>query len=63
MTKSLTKVRFEFPIDIDDLCVDSDGSVDDMEDVEDARDVVSDTMNEPDERQLSGTIFSHEVFV
>ena len=59
MTKSLTKVRFEFPVHIDDLCVDSDGSVDDMEDVESARDVVSDTMNEPEEGQLSGTIFSH----
>ena len=57
--KSLTKVRFEFPVHIDDLCVDSDGSVDDMEDVESARDVVSDTMNEPEEGQLSGTIFSH----
>ena len=59
MTKSLTKVRFEFPVHIDDLCVDSDGSVDDMEDVEGARDVVSDTMNEPEEGQLSGTILSH----
>ena len=59
MTKSLTKVRFECPVHIDDLCVDSDGSVDDMEDVESARDVVSDTMNEPEEGQLSGTIFSH----
>jgi hypothetical protein len=59
MTKNLTKVRFEFPVHIDDLCVDSDGSVDDMEDVESARDVVSDTMNEPEEGQLSGTIFSH----
>ena len=60
MTKSLTKVRFEFPVHIDDLCVDSDGSVDDMEDVvEGAKDVVSDTMNENEEGQLSGTIFSH----
>ena len=59
MTKSLTKVRFECPVHIDDLCVDSDGSVDDMEDVESARDVVSDTMNEPEEGQLSGTILSH----
>ena len=59
MTKNLTKVRFEFPVHIDDLCVDSDGSVDDMEDVESARDVVSDTMNEPEEEQLSGTILSH----
>ena len=59
MTKSLTKVRFEFPVHIDDLCVDSDGSVDDMEDVESARDVMSDTMNDPEEGQLSGTIFSH----
>ena len=57
--KSLMKVRFDFPVHIDDLCVDSDGSVDDMEDVERARDVVSDTMNEPEEGQLSGTIFSH----
>ena len=47
MTKSLTKVRFECPVHIDDLCVDSDGSVDDMEDVEHK------------EGQLSGTIFSH----
>lgn len=60
MTKSLTKVRFEFLVHIDDLCVDSDGSVDDMEDVvEGARDVVNETMNEPDEGQLSGTISSH----
>lgn len=60
MTKSLTKVRFEFPVHIDDLCVDSDGSVDDMEDVvEGAKDVVSDTMNEHEEGQLYGTIFSH----
>ena len=60
MTKSLTKVRFEFPVHIDDLCVDSDGSVDDMEDVvEGARDVVNETLNEPDEEQLSGTISSH----
>ena len=60
MTKSLTKVRFECPVHIDDLCVDSDGSVDDMEDVvEGARDVVRDTMNEPEEEQLSGTILSH----
>ena len=59
MTKSLTKMRFDFPVHIDDLCVDSDGSVDDMEDVESARDVVSDIMNEPEEGQLSGTIFSH----
>jgi hypothetical protein len=58
MTKSLTKVRFHFPVHIDDLCVDSDGSVDDMEDVEGARDVVSDTINEPEEGQLSGTILS-----
>jgi len=40
-------------------CVDSDGSVDDMEDVESARDVVSDTMNEPKEGKLSGTILSN----
>lgn len=59
MTKSLTKVRFEFPVHIDDLCVDSDGSVDDMEDVQGARDVVGDTMNEPGEGQLSGNILSH----
>ena len=57
--KSLTKVRFDFPVHIDDLCVDSDGSVDDMEDVEGTRDVMSDTMNEPKEGQLSGTILSH----
>ncbi len=57
--KSLMKVRFDFPVHIDDLCVDSDGSVDDREDVESARDVMSDTMNEPEEGQLSGTIFSH----
>jgi hypothetical protein len=59
MTKSLTKVRFDFPVRIDDLCVDSDGSVDDMEDVESTMDAVNDTMNEHEEGQLSGTIFSH----